>query len=276
MTNPLPTNLRSFLVKSFFPLLLLLLLSACATTRPANDIACNAPVNIPEGDLLLFGEMHGSVETPELVGRVACEQAKHGPAALGLEVPTEEQAAIDRYMDSDGSDEARGQLLAGRFWQKGRDGRSSAAMSGLLEQVRLWRLNGLPLSVFAFDSDNGGGRDKALAASIRNFRTQHPDLPIIALMGNIHASGEPFEFSDRTVVTSGTLLQDMNPVSILVRYPAGTVWTCMGGSCEIHEIRRSSGSPVSPGFSEGSPRGGYAISFMLPSITASPPAVDQQ
>src|SRR5690606_36316942 len=109
---------------------------------------------------------------------------------------------------------------------------------------------------------------------IRRFHATHPKVQIIALMGNVHAMQAQMTTSDGPRVPSGSILADLNPVSILITYPAGTIWACMP-TCGIHELTPRN-TPTGPsGFKEGAPLGGYSHSFLLPSITASPHAVQQ-
>ena len=122
-------------------LLLLAQLAACSQPRRPAAIACEAPDGAPRARMIFFGEMHGSVEAPELVGRVACASALREATALGLEIPTGEQAAIDRYLASDGSDAARSELLSGDFDQlQGWSFRMATV--ALIEQVRVWATAG--------------------------------------------------------------------------------------------------------------------------------------
>ncbi|MGN2248020.1 hypothetical protein ACFWZ3_15150 [Frateuria sp. GZRR35] len=71
---------------------------------------------------------------------------------------------------------------------------------------------------------------------------------------------------------SGYLLADLEPVSILVTYPKGSIWACMP-DCRIHDLSPRTPVPGPPGFKKGATLGGYGYMFLLGSITASPPAI---
>jgi hypothetical protein len=260
-------------MRKFFALLSALLLSSCGLENQVATVSCGEPPGTPQASLLLFGEMHGSREAPELIGRIACSSALRGPTAIGLELPTTEQNAIDAYLVSDGSESSKRKLLSGRFWQEGRDGRSSTAMTDLIEYVRTLNKQGVPLQIFAFDSPSGLTRDASLAQGIRDFHADNQNLSIIALMGNVHASQQPIQRNGEQIVTSGALLHDLSPISVLVAYRSGSIWACMSG-CGVHEISSDWGGGRQPGFVDESPIPGYDVSYVLPTITASPPAVD--
>lgn len=240
----------------------------------AKDVrtTCLLPAEFPRTRMLLFGEMHGSVEAPALVGDVACAYAKDGPTALGLEIPGAEQDAIDRYLDSDGGADARAALLAGGFWTQAPDGRSSVAMLALIERMRVLRGQGLPLRVFAFDLPTEDDRDAAMAGAIRAFHAAHPDTRVVALMGNIHASQTPIARGEGTIITTASLLTDLEPSSMLLLYRSGTIWACMPG-CGVHPVNSKWGADKAPGLHPSSPMAGYSATWVLESITASVPAV---
>lgn len=235
-------------------------------------VQCDAPSGIPNAQILLFGEMHGSVESPTLVGKVACALAENGPVALGLELPSTEQAPIDRYLASTGGAAARTALQSGQFWGHG-DGRSSVAMFKLIDTARRLKKAGLAVSVFTLDPDLAGTADdnKALAHALRMYRDRHPASRIVALMGNLHAGQAVISPFGETITPAGYYLRDLRPISVYVTYHSGTIWACMD-TCGVHKVSSQWASDSKPGFRPDAPVRGYSVSYMLPSITASPPA----
>jgi hypothetical protein len=89
---------------------------------------------------VLPGEIHGTREFPALAGEVARYCATVGiPLLLSLELPGEEQPALDQFLDTQDAT-ARTKLLAGAFWSRQRpDGGSRAAMAGLFDALRQLR-----------------------------------------------------------------------------------------------------------------------------------------
>ncbi|WP_313495429.1 hypothetical protein [Stenotrophomonas sp.] len=158
-------------MKSLLPLLLL------ASGAFANDVAsanentnCSWPLNIPAASLLLVGEVHGTNETPALIGDLACASATSGsPVVVALEIPIEEQTSLDNFLASKGSDADQAALLATQFWaRQPQDGRSSVAMLKLLHRLRTLRTEGAAISVLAVDDGMAGSRDAGMARHIRS------------------------------------------------------------------------------------------------------------
>lgn len=258
--------------------LLAFVLAACGQKSPSSILSrtCQGPQGLPAGNMLLFGEMHGSVEAPTLISELACALSRSQEIAVGLEMPTQDQPLIDAYLKSRGTKAAVAALISSDFWQKGRDGRSSRAMLKLVEDVRTLRAGGKAVDLFAFDDQPGTNleRNVAIANGIRRYRVAHPNVQIIALMGNIHAMRSEIHIDGKILTPSGSLLSDLSPVSISIEYPAGTIWACMP-VCGIQNLTSRSTAGVSPGFKKGASIGGYNYSFLLSSITASPPVAQE-
>lgn len=249
------------------------LLAGCTDGPDRHGVQCRDIGELPGGHLLLFGEMHGSIEAPALIADVACHLSLSGDVTIGLEIPATEQAQIDDYLASAGTAADEAKLLAGAFWRHGNDGRSSVAILDLLRAIRAQNAGGRSLEVLAFDDHALGSmsRDEAMAASIRSYRGIHPSRKMVALMGNIHAMQEEFVVEDFSMTPAGQLLEDLSPTSILITYPKGTVWACMP-DCGVHDVAPRSPINGPIGFREGASMTGYSHTYLLGSITASPPA----
>lgn len=163
------------------------------------------------------------------------------------------------------------ELLAGSFWTNAPDGRSSNAMADLIERIRALRQRGRPLTAFAFDVPTEGDRDASMAAAIRAYHAAHPEKRIVALMGNIHGSQTPIPLGGREIVTTASLLKDLEPISLLLLYRSGTIWACMP-ECGVHPVQSKWGNDKAAGLHPSSPMEGYSATYVLDRITASPPA----
>jgi hypothetical protein len=97
----------------------------------------------------IFGEIHGTAEAPALFADFVCAAAQQGPVLVGLELAEEEQPALDVFLASDGSPQARAALLARPHWQS-QDGRASRAKLALVERLHALRAAGLPVGALAF------------------------------------------------------------------------------------------------------------------------------
>ena len=92
---------------------------------------------IAPGAIVLFGEIHGTEESPAFFGDAACAALARGAAVTAaLEIPREERARIDAFLASAGTPDDRRALLAGAFWRRGyQDGRSSRATAAFLDRL---------------------------------------------------------------------------------------------------------------------------------------------
>jgi hypothetical protein len=174
---------------------LLLTAVLCGAAGPA--LACEplegiTPLLEP-GSVLLLGEMHGTTQSQAFVSRAACLALGAGhPVTVALEIPQQEEARITAYLASDGGEKDRAALLAGPFWAGTyKDGRSSRAMLGLIEDLRAMRRKGSPVRVALIDSmvppADGRSRDHMMADNLKAAFDAAPKDVFLALTGNLHS-----------------------------------------------------------------------------------------
>jgi hypothetical protein len=278
-------------------------LAAAPTARPLPpEVEARCGPGVPgmdevltPGAVVLLGELHGTREIPALVGALACHAGSAGaPVLVALEVPREEQRAVDAYLESDGGEDARGALLEGTFWRRPyQDGRSSEAMLALLERVRAWRQrDGLAVSVLALDvPGQGNTRSAGLARRLSWARAREPGRTVLALVGNVQARVARGAGWDEALGTlGGHLARAGVPVRALdARFSGGTAWTC---TLDTHERIDCGPGPVivPPGMESERGLGyqgarpflrmldaqgaeGFHGVFYVGPVTASPPAV---
>jgi len=254
----------------------LLAFAAWADSHAADS--CVSPVDFPDAvraaQIVVFGEVHGTAETPALVGDFVCQLTAQGDEVLvGLEVSSAEQARIDAYLVGGDSDQAAQELLKGGFWL-GQDGRASAAMRDLLATLRRLRSDGRDVSVVAFDAPGRGTRDVAMSAELLKWIRQTPHKKLVVLVGNLHAlrtKGSPF---DPTYESMVFYLADLAPVSLLVDFLGGSAWNCQG-VCAAHAFSpKPAESQKAPGFYlDASLVEGYDGMVVLRSATPSAPVM---
>jgi hypothetical protein len=163
-------------------------------------------VTVNPGELVWFGEMHGTEESPRFVGDVVCYAARGYHVQLGLEIPQEERDA----------------LLAGPFWA-GSDGRSSDAMVGLLDRVREMRKSGGRIEVVAYDVHDLD-RDRGMAQAV--IAARNPGAVFVGLSGNVHSRKTPFRGSETLV--SHLIANKITVRTHDVSASGGTMWACIG------------------------------------------------
>lgn len=136
----------------------LLFLAATLGCEQATDARlCALPFTFPaaatEARIVMLGDLHGTHETPQLAAELACALARSGtPVTLAIEMPHDEQVALNAYLASDGGDAARGALIARPFWQLRRDGTASVATLEMIDRIRALRQRGAQLSILAIDA----------------------------------------------------------------------------------------------------------------------------
>lgn len=200
--------------------ILLLGLSACASV---SGPLCRSPSGVdalierPRISYLVLGEYHGTQEMPAVAGEIACAAATRSErVVLALEISSSEDAVIQALLnDEAGPDQI---IQQSRFWQRVRDGRSSAAMMQLLLRIRELRQQGLRIDVVAADAPyeipderradiinrfrflipdgadpNRSFRDLYMAASMIDEANRPSTRIVVLLVGNNHALREPFE-----------------------------------------------------------------------------------
>lgn len=256
---------------------------AAGPTAPGEPPAAQAaPVDVtvealpPRGTLLL-GELHGTREIPAFVGRVVAAVSAREPVVLALEIHEEHGPAIQAFLASDGSAEARRRLLAGEWWQAPyQDGRRSVAMLELLEGVRALRAGGRRIEVVAIDHSGGDSeaREEAMARNVIAARRAHPDAALVVHAGNLHTSKREVKFRPgfawmaMRVAAAGIPL-----VSLDARYADGTAWLCRSAVAAECGAQFAAGRGPELGVRlEPSPDGQYDGWFGVGPVTASPPA----
>ncbi|HEV3077955.1 MAG TPA: hypothetical protein VHB47_26300 [Thermoanaerobaculia bacterium] len=273
------------------PVVAIALAAACLPAWAGQTpIACGAVPGLEpllrSRDVVLVGEMHGTVESPAFVGRATCLALAGGRAVtVGLEIPVEEDSRIRAFLASAGSAGDRDALLAGAFWQEpSQDGRSSRAMLALLEDLRRTSRAGSPVHLMLLDSTafrGGSERDRAMAARLRDAIAGAPHDLFLVLTGNIHTrlrQGVPW---DPSYEPMGFVLAHLAPrlaiAALDVAYTGGSAWICetpQPASCGAKTLKGrpdagSIGVTLAPSVSAE----GYTGSYGVGALTASPPAM---
>ncbi len=212
----------------------------------ASDIPCTPEGTFEVGKLkshvIVISELHGTNEIPDLVGRLACTLVKNGKKLIvGLEIPTDRQDAINRYMASEGSDQDIATLIHSDFG-KLEDGRSSQAILRLVETLRRIRQSGALIAVMGYDISVGslpiplfkneqiwsGERDLAMARNIESRARVYGDFILLNLVGAFHASKSKGVAWNSEYEPMAYLLSQRIPIhSISVEFAGGTAWGCL-------------------------------------------------
>lgn len=240
----------------------------------ATEFSCSLPIEIQKSDVTLFGEIHGTNESPALVAEYLCAMSSSGRrAVLVLELPIAEQHSIDRYLSSPGKRKDREQFINSEFWRSDfQDGRASVAMFDLIDRVRELRTQGASISIVADDGFQQQDRNRAVAERILQIRDQDSGAAIVALFGNYHtgkAVGTPFDPHGERV---GYRIRHLHPLTINIDFHTGWAWACTP-KCGVNRFGNASSSqdPVRLELLLNDAQG-HDAAVVLPKVTASPPA----
>lgn len=191
---------------------------------------------VETGNILLFGEVHGTWEFPAALADVVCAAKDKGIAVrVGLEYGHPTSDALDRYVNSQGGQGDRGELIESVGWNaRFQDGTYSVAMFELLEAIRKWNREGNDIGVFAFDNDADStySRERKMAEVVAEAADQGG--VVLVLTGNYHsrsrAAGDPHDAGRDGEKRMGQFLRaaDRDVVSVEMTWQGGTVWVCRG------------------------------------------------
>jgi hypothetical protein len=250
------------------------------TELPAPRVACTAeptglaPLLHP-GALIVFGELHGTAESPAFVANVACLAARsEREVAVGLEVPRDLQPQLDRFLDSTGRPEDVAALVTGEHWSS-QDGNASKGLVGVIDEVRALRQAGSKARVFFFDVAAGasGDRDQSMAARIGAEGDRNASGITVARPGNFHAKTDSERWMSWHIARRHPELVTLN-----IGHAGGSAYICiMGGECGIHNGIKGQDRGATP-FVElfAAPADGYSgVYYLGGHITPSPPANHQ-
>jgi hypothetical protein len=228
---------------------------------------------------VVFGELHGTRETPALVGEYVCSISATRPGVVvALEIPDSEQPRIDSYLSSEGNAGDRTNLLSGGFWTRpggSQDGRSSEAAVALIERLRQLRKLGRKVIVVAMDGSRPDmTRDAVMAQNVERAARNNPGFAAVVLTGNVHAIRRRGVFVSDSYEPLAYLIAPDGAMSLEVISAGGTAWVCIDG-CGPRKIQPD---PLAHGKEAGvyigvARDGWYDGSVLVPELTASPPAI---
>ncbi len=273
---------------------------------PKEPGECGAPIRglnavAHPGAMVLFADLLGTEEIPQFAAEAGCQQAVTGiQVFIGLEIPREEQPALEAFMESPGKEDDRARLLEREFWRRAhQDGRSSAAVLELIEYARELKSNGRPVALFAYDESMAQGpeRDSAMARNISAWREYAPNALFLVLSGSAHArAGRPRSWDDGMPMAAHLRRSERWLVALTPAYEGGMAWNCQGPGaekihCGAHPVYGRYPLPrhhtYLPGPSDSRPQhqrfvtlwprpspDGFQGVFYVGTVTASPPAVE--
>jgi hypothetical protein len=224
------------------------------------DEVCQALRQLAQrSDFLLFGELHGTQETPQLLTAMSDDLTALGYGGLALEIPRGDQEAILRWATG-----ASG-VVPHFFTQPPSDGRGNEQSLALIRQV-----GGKGWQVLCFDHDSDqpcatwAERDRVMADNLAaEWTACCPDRKVVGVSGNLHS---------RLVLTQGfehlwpsfaACFQQANPQHVIHTVDI----VPHGGSFFNHLVRSIESDPLAAPELREDPRLGHSFALHLPRVT---------
>lgn len=239
---------------------------------------------LPDSGIVMVGELHGNQEMPRTFVQIVCAAVQRGqPVAVGLELAPDQTAPLQAYLASDGGPAAKQALLATQFWQKIRDGRTSAAYADMIESLRAMQRQHPHLSVFVLYegftySTPPAIPDQIMADRVRKELASRPSALVLTYTGNYHSMLNVPSYYSKTAAgmappkPMGEWLAELHPISINLMTDGGTSWNCSGGHCGVNQMRSTSSLPPFT-LNRQLEDANYSGEINIGKVTASVPAV---
>jgi hypothetical protein len=226
----------------------------------------------------VFGEVHGTSETPELFGDLVCAAAQKRAVVVALEFDEQSTSSLQRFIASAGGEADVRVLLLDDAWSRSiADGRNSAAMLRLLKRLQKLRSSGAEVEVYAtqmrVEQQDQNYAELAMAVEWKRLASAYPNAPIMILVGRMHALLK--ERPDLPFKPAASHLPSNDVISFRPELPGGAAWNCQGDGCHAHSVEKRITKPRFVGLlssSDGQYTGSYSVGRPF---TASAPAATE-
>lgn len=255
---------------------------SCATFSAPCPSGVSVPDTVARTRLLILGETHGTAQIPRFVQCYVSDRAKDGyDVVLALELPKDEQAGLNSYLESQGDRGDRRELLRLPFWSRPsnrQDGRSSEAMFELVEAVRQFNQD-YPKQRIRLEAI-GEDEDGLMNEHVRQIVKRHDSKRsrVIVLVGDIHASLRKGNFFDPQFESLGYLLRELSPIALFAEFESGTAWVCSAsekcGALTVQARRSAADGMFGISLHTSRQDLGFDGTFFVGEISASNPAAD--
>ncbi len=252
---------------------------------------------------VVFGEWHGTAQSPAFVGQVACALAASGKSVLvGVELGSTFDAQMQDAWAKPHDQFADALRKAG--WAGRNDGVASEGLFTMLVKLHALKEKGKHIAIVAFSGPRNaeqaskfaelpgqGPYDAAQAENIATASRAHAYDLTLVLVGNVHARLQPVAFRGSSFQPMAMHLAATGPlISLDMRTSGGTAWNCQLREgikpepgkpirsadfvCENRVVSADPGQPPGQGIVlQHVADGAYDGTFWLGHVDGSPPAV---
>lgn len=208
--------------------------------RPSQPVIGWAQIARLGPRFVVFGEIHGTNESPLFFGRAAAALALQGKRVLvAVELSAEDNTRMQDAWNGPHS-EFEDRLTASEWGGRG-DGVTSAAMLEMLSQLHSIKDRGAALSLVAFNGfrddaqrlrldtpSSQGGHEAAQAENILDAANREYFDYVLVLVGETHARKHEVEYAgDRFQPMAMHLEHAGNVMSLVMAWSGGSAWNCI-------------------------------------------------
>lgn len=247
------------------------------------DCEISTPVDLSifaDKRYLVFAEVHGTNEMPELFAEIVCQFAIGEPVDVAVEWPTKYFEPLNNYISGKNSNQflTPRQIAQDITSSASPDGRTSEAIVEMIEFFRTIKNRGGDLVLIPFVPSPNDERfaghqanyEKGLAHSILSRQSLHRRT--LVLVGNIHAQKKTYELSaGDSFEPMVTYLPEDVTLTLAPRIESGLAWNCTV-ECGEHPLpnRDLAGKAYIEVFD--APKSGFDGAWLIGVVTASRPA----
>lgn len=169
---------------------------------------------IKDKNLVLFGEMHGTKETPEIISQFFSELAKEEDFNLCMEIPIEFQNQINSFIESGNLEELKNIFF---FSDEGcSDGRKN-----YIEIINaIYKINleyNRKIQIFCVDPSAKNQNEKEIGLAI-NIINSIKDKKTFAILGDVHTSKKEVSLGSIKIIPAGLLISErLNEKMVSIR-----------------------------------------------------------
>jgi hypothetical protein len=196
---------------------------------------------IKNKQIILFGEIHGTKEIPELLSGFFEEISKKEDFDVGLEIPDEFQGQIDSYMNSGDYSILKNILFFSK--EECTDGRNSLEYASLIRS--LYNLN-KNIKIYCISPSSAENQEEMEEGIANKILEKANNKKIFAIMGNIHSSKREIYFLGQKIIPAGFLVFEKmkeKMITILLTAEEGKFF-----NNEIKEVISSKGDEFEENF----------------------------
>jgi hypothetical protein len=187
---------------------------------------------------VIFGELHGTKESPQFIAKLASGLANQGKRILvAVELSANTDLNVQKAWAGSPADFAA--TLTATGWAGRNDGVTSAAMLDMLTQLHLEKSHGASIAITAFNgarddaqserlnSNTDAGHEATQAENIVQAANRGQYDYVLILVGNAHAMKKEITFTGSPYKPMAMHLERVGKtISLAMDYGSGTAWNC--------------------------------------------------